>query len=1253
MSHTSDKQTASALNWFIKICTWLWKSQSFFWSSIVFNIVLGALTTLAFTSPNDLKNLPIELFLQNPLLILVIFITFASFTCIIGLGSHLSEPITYPPTYQGADEEFYVSRENQQAMHRQGLEQYYLRRTIRERELLTLKGIPAGLMAQSIPLDEVFIPLHFRPHKLLSDYPLTEAELKLYRDLIEQGTLSDEMEKILFDAEKEWFLLVKNSDKISLERLWHNMTRRQPAAVIQGYPGIGKSTLLAGLALYMAHGSLGQIDQIAHIFSGQLEPPLIPVLFSLGDYANENDRVKAEKDSNLTLKDYLVTVMERMNKPGIPSYIQECLQEGRCLVMMDGLDEISNLKIRRQIQEAIRNFVLDYSDTGGNFYNRFMITSRVAGYDQEAFDYPHYTIAELTIDQIESFLLRWYRANVRRNLGFRQNALPEQEEITRRDAAQMTGELSNAVKNHIGVRNLAENPLLLTLLAVMQQNSIELPRQRVDLYRVVTLTLLENRNVARGLPVVYEAEAIQNLGHIAFEMQETRNSFARQKVVLESLKTTIANYESTSINIPATAEDFLRRVRERGGLFILRTSDYFGFFHRTFQEYFAARYIINEIKTNKPEQITNLVKKAQQSDDLWREPFLLAVAYKSGENEVTARYIIRELVSVPGKKSLMQRAHDILLGAECLIEAKPFSIDITLEETILHLLLEVYTEAWKIQEFKICDQIEDVLYRQLLILPTFRSSLPRAIGKIISGVYGTALQHIALQLFTMFAGQIAASPPNVFRILIPPLLALTDLPAIEDDVPSQEVSLSKNLDIADLAFSVVSYLGRKGPPGLVLKKIRHQFEENPTYLFFLARLSLENGLLLTPTVVPQEDDNFRYYQEAIQRWIILRNSYNPANITIEDINSCKEIHQSLLDAAEELRYPSIYHFMDLLRLMENRPITSWRQVWQGYLANLLISAPYVIYQEAALLWIMLSTNEQDVHELLSLILDHYYSDQEPFRHYAQRFIAAIGDDLRDVYDSQYLDHATYLRYFRDLRDMRYLRDIRDLRDLQDYRSIQTAQHIEKIRWFRDWRDLQELQYWREMRDWTDKTNIQNMHFIIDMRVIPIIVDVRTYLFTTPTSERAQKRLSTVEPDDYEYTELLTIILGRILHILETKETGYAIEQELQQIVTGISEKLLTVTHPNVCEAMLAMISYLPARSAGEIQILQYIAENHTNKRMRRACAGAISRSASRNDEAKQAVKAIADANIDQVSSAAMLRLGKELPTDIKPGKEAV
>jgi predicted NACHT family NTPase len=55
--------------------------------------------------------------------------------------------------------------------------------------------------------------------------------------------------------------------------------------------------------------------------------------------------------------------------------------------MFDGLDEVSDLKIREIVQDAIRSFIEEHRDTDskGEKYNRFLVTSRVAGYDQSAF----------------------------------------------------------------------------------------------------------------------------------------------------------------------------------------------------------------------------------------------------------------------------------------------------------------------------------------------------------------------------------------------------------------------------------------------------------------------------------------------------------------------------------------------------------------------------------------------------------------------------------------------------------------------------------------------------------------------------------------------------------------------------------------------------------------------------------------------------------------------------------------------------
>ncbi len=136
------------------------------------------------------------------------------------------------------------------------------------------------------------------------------------------------------------------------------------------------------------------------------------------------------------------------------------------------------------------------------------------------------------------------------------------------------------------------------------------------------------------------------------------------------------------------AEKFLSRIRERGGLFILRTGDYFGFFHRTFQEYFVARHLLNAIKQQPVEGIKDLVDRACQRDDLWREPFLLAVAYQSTVDEKIAGEIIRELLTSPMGASQKEREHNLLLAAESLIETKPLTLDPILEKQIAHRLIQ-------------------------------------------------------------------------------------------------------------------------------------------------------------------------------------------------------------------------------------------------------------------------------------------------------------------------------------------------------------------------------------------------------------------------------------------------------------------------------------------------------------------------------------------------------------------------------------
>src|SRR5207248_1910516 len=81
---------------------------------------------------------------------------------------------------------------------------------------------------------------------------------------------------------------------------------------------------------------------------------------------------------------------------------------GDCLVLLDGLDEVSK-DVRPKIQCAIKDFVGNhrFASKETRSFNRFLITSRVADYDQNAFpnaDYLHYTIARLLSGQMERLL---------------------------------------------------------------------------------------------------------------------------------------------------------------------------------------------------------------------------------------------------------------------------------------------------------------------------------------------------------------------------------------------------------------------------------------------------------------------------------------------------------------------------------------------------------------------------------------------------------------------------------------------------------------------------------------------------------------------------------------------------------------------------------------------------------------------------------------------------------------------------------
>lgn len=1137
----------------------------------------------------------------------------------------------------------------------------YLLRILSETEFLTLTGIPAGLVARSVPLDEVFILLQLRPNRPLTDYPLTEEQLEELRERLKLGGLTEEIQRILIDAERNWLRLTPQ-DRISIVELWNHLTRESPAAVIQGYPGMGKSTLVARLALHMTRRSLNRPDPL---MGAILDPLCVPIIIRLGAFATEFERARHSTSFlSFSLQDYIEQMIEQYHVPGLFSWFQVQLEAGLCLVLFDGLDEVSDLQVRKYVQEAITLFIHDYRGLSRSSFNRFLITSRVAGYDQAAFpDYPHYTIAELTIEQMEIFLPRWFRASVGGIRTAIAHYAENQEKQMIYEAEQTASRLKSMVREHRGIRELAENPLLLTLLSVMQQNSIELPRQRADLYAAVTRTLLENRNIAKGLVPISEMLTIERLGPLAYQMQEIGNSFAHQKDVMNALEQIITGEGGTADQISHEASSFLNRLRERGGLFVLRTGDYFGFFHRSFQEYFAARYLLNQMEGDLERWIEELVKKAHQRDDQWREPFLLAMAYKSSENKTVVRQIIQKLLNTTHETNFESYVHDLILASECIIESKPLVFGPSLERQIAAKLLHAYTQALQKCQHSICEQIENVTCRWLIGIPdeAYQPSLLIVLDEILSDSKQKVHQKSALVMLAMISQQLAPCTPLVFNTLIPLLLTLANQKSMGVYTPRDGLLTTSDSQIMNLAISILSLMSINGLKGELLKVTRQLFGEEETgQVPPFVRFSLESRNLLILAPPPQEHKEYANYTQILGKWFTLSKTLKPSDIKQNDVETCIYIYMSLLSACSYIDIITVT-FMNKINKINNQHTNA---LWQAYLSDQLAVSSIATYQDIVFFWMMLFPESTNQKKLITLIGNDLENDETPVQRSAQNFLALLGYHLLSQQDVSSLQESSASRKVNDqqLRQARQdlqakLDDISEdvkkvtaglqakkfsylPRFLQNY-LVSLAQEVQRIQQMlqtqldqlerharqnslnhQDKQAMRMLQnehtlrilrvpqaLWTqqlllEMQDQNDQASLLAQLDWQSLSNQRHLLDLAEIFLTRSITEKAVFRLSGIaqasSDKSSELVDLLFILVGRVILIRELNVIGEDTEKELRSIAEAIFYKTL-MKSDEIDSLLLNIIRSFPMRSANEIELLMGVADAASNLDIRQAC----------------------------------------------------
>ncbi|MCB8978649.1 MAG: hypothetical protein H6657_14610 [Ardenticatenaceae bacterium] len=546
----------------------------------------------------------------------------------------------------------------------------YLQWLITQHQTLELRGTKQLGGLAGVPLENVYVALRgdrSSPFERQKSHTLLEIELtELEEEVIQQELSHEERRILLWRAlgRSPWMLSLEERDRPQLFRTEKSENLSLGAAfqkerwlAILGDPGSGKTTVARWLTLKFAQAMLNGDDRLLVPLS-QVEPdqssdeivdmgPVrLPILLRISEFADAR-----YENPNLLLSDFLghhswlgqiptfgENNQELQGEKVPPSQlnilIKQYLKQGNAIILLDGLDEISAVDNRADVVRAVEQFIRDWvvspiekvrfnefanlSPTAPSNYpsirggNQIIVTSRIAGYHAAPLSgqVAHFTIDPMSNAAVNRFCDNWM------------HAIFENKEIAARQSKALQAEIHNPDKP--GVRELASNPLLLTVLALIFHNSeARLPSQRVTLYQmsVEHLTKVWRQ---RGHEL-NDGEVTYVLAHIAYFIHENYSTgLIEESEIRDQVSKSLASYRNIPFsNVPPSfienVDNFIKILREEVGLIAARGEYLYGFLHLSFQEYFAALYLIQ----NQNDASKKIIDKMDKPR--WREPLLLAL----------------------------------------------------------------------------------------------------------------------------------------------------------------------------------------------------------------------------------------------------------------------------------------------------------------------------------------------------------------------------------------------------------------------------------------------------------------------------------------------------------------------------------------------------------------------------------------------------------------------------------------------------